>query len=153
LSAGASGSILAFDFGAKRIGVALADRAIGVAHPLAAITFEDNRRRFEAIAGLIDTWQPVLLIVGDPRADSATHHALAPRIARFVRRLRSRFTLPVELIDETLTSWSASRELSRAGMRAADQRAHIDSLAACLILESWFEERTRTTPLPGSTSG
>ena len=134
-----SGAVLGFDFGAKRIGVAVGDLAIGIAHPLERIAFEDNRRRFEAIARLIREWQPVQLVVGVPSAAPA--HPVAMQVKRFEQRLRSRFLLPVDLVDEHLTSWETSRELSRAGVRASDQKRDIDRLAACVILESWFEAR------------
>jgi len=134
-----SGAVLGFDFGAKRIGVAVGDLAIGIAHPLERIAFEDNRRRFEAIARLIREWQPVQLVVGVPSA--APSHPVAMQVQRFAQRLRSRFLLPVDLVDEHLTSWETSRELSRAGVRASDQKRDIDRLAACVILESWFEAR------------
>jgi putative Holliday junction resolvase len=134
-----SGAVLAFDFGAKRIGVAVGDLAIGIAHPLERIAFEDNRRRFEAIANLLREWQPVRLVVGVPSA--ADDHPVARQVRRFAQRLRSRFLLPVDLVDEHLTSWETSRELSRAGVRATDQKRDIDRLAACVILESWFEAR------------
>lgn len=131
-----SGAVLAFDFGAKRIGVAVGDLRIGIAHPLGRIAFEDNRRRFEAIANLIREWQPVRLIVGTPLAAG---HPVATQVGRFAQRLRNRFLLPVDLIDEHLTSWESSRKLSHAGVRAGDQKRDIDSLAACVILETWFE--------------
>lgn len=134
-----SGAVLAFDFGAKRIGVAVGDLAIGIAHPLERIAFEDNRRRFEAIARLIREWQPVRLVVGIPSA--APDHPVAMQVQRFAQRLRTRFLLPVDLVDERLTSWEASRELSRAGVRAAAQKRDIDRIAASVVLESWFESR------------
>ena len=134
-----SGAVLAFDFGAKRIGVAVGELAIGIAHPLERIAFEDNRRRFEVIARLVREWQPVRLVVGTPSASA--DHPVAIQVQRFAQRLRSRFLLPVDLVDEHLSSWETSRELSRAGVRATDQKRDIDRLAACVILESWFETR------------
>jgi putative Holliday junction resolvase len=144
-----SGPVFAFDFGAKRIGVAVGDCAIGIAHPLQQIAFEDNRRRFAAIAKLVDEWRPVRFVVGIPGSDTAADHAMATQARRFARRLQSRFALPVDLVDEHLTSWEASRALSRTGTRAREQKPHLDQLAACLILESWFEAKrsgTHTTP-------
>ena len=138
-----SGPVFAFDFGAKRIGVAIGDLGIGIAHPLTQIAFEDNRRRFEAIAQLVAEWQPVQLVVGTPADEAAARHPLATQIRRFVQRLRSRFGLPVDLVDEHLSSWQASRTLSRAGVPARRQKPHVDRLAACVILESWFEARRR----------
>ena len=135
---------MAFDFGAKRVGVAVGDTAIGIAHALDTIAFEDNRRRFDAIAALIEEWRPVRLVVGSPSGDEAREHALAPAVRRFSRRLQARFGLPVDLVDEHLSSWSASRRMTEAGINAREQKPRLDAMAASVILESWFEcERAR----------
>lgn len=145
----ASGAILAFDFGDERIGVALGDATIGIAHPLATIAFADNARRFEAINRLVEEWRPARIVVGLPGASSGGEHPLAARVRRFRERLRSRFGLPVDLVDEHLSSWEASGRMSRAGVRTSDQKPYIDQLAACVILESWFEANAAT---PGSVA-
>ena len=142
------GPVLAFDFGAKRIGVAVGDLEIGIAHPLEQIVCEDNRSRFEAIGKLVEQWRPVRLVVGLPASGASDDHAVATQVRRFAQRLESRFRLPVEFVDEHLTSWESSRSLSRAGVRAASQKRYVDQLAACIILESWFDARGRKAPLP-----
>jgi len=90
-----SGTVLAFDFGAKRIGVAVGDLTRGIAHPLSTIAFEDNRRRMDAIAALVAEWRPARLIVGVPGGERADAHPLRARIGRFVRRLQARFGIKV----------------------------------------------------------
>lgn len=134
-----AGAVLAFDFGAKRIGVAVGDTALRIAHPLATIAAEDNRRRLEAIARLVDEWHPVRFVLGCPASRGAAPHALLPALARFERRLAARFGLPVERVDESLSSWHASRRLSAAGRPAHRQKSHLDAMAACVILEDWLE--------------
>jgi putative Holliday junction resolvase len=62
-------------------------------------------------------------------------------VRRFAQRLESRFALPVDLVDEHLTSWEASRKLTHAGVGAHSQEPHIDQLAACIILTRWFDAR------------
>jgi putative holliday junction resolvase len=141
------GSVIAFDFGAKRIGVAVGDTRLRIAHPLATIAVEDNRRRFEAIARLVDEWQPVRFVLGCPASSSLEPHPLLPALQRFERRLGARFGVPVERVDETLSSWDASRRLSAAGRPARGQKPHLDAVAACVILESWFDR----SPLPAPT--
>jgi putative Holliday junction resolvase len=138
-----SGTVLAFDFGARRIGVAMGTLELAMAHPLAAIQYEDNQRRLAAIAALVQDWQPVRFIVGCPGVSDDTPHPLAPAIQRFARRLRARFALPVDLVEEALSSWAASRRLSEAGIPAREQKQRIDSMAACVILESWFATADR----------
>ena len=145
-----SGTVLAFDFGTKRVGVAVGDLAHRIAHPLSTIAFEDNRRCLDAIATLIAEWQPVRLIVGAPGGEGKDDHPLCAHIGRFVRRLSARFGIKVEVIDETLTSWAASRRLSQVGRRAEFQKHAVDAMAACLILETWFEDRRPEVTLPDS---
>jgi putative Holliday junction resolvase len=145
-----SGTVMALDFGAKRIGVAVGESSRGIAHPLAAITYEDNARRLQALGALIAEWQPVELVLGIPQQKGDPEHPLAQRIRRFARRIQTQFNMPVELVDEHLTSWSASRRLSEAGIAAKQQRQHIDAMAACAILETWFEMRKRGAILPSA---
>lgn len=140
--------MLAFDFGLRRIGVAVGDAAIGIAHPLETIAAEDNRRRFEAIAELVSEWRPVRFVVGHPVSTDGAPHPLAAAIARFERRLGARFGLPVERVDEALSSWDASRRMSAAGTPARAQKGRLDAMAACVILETWFQQR-RTPPADG----
>jgi putative Holliday junction resolvase len=132
-------TVLAFDFGSKRIGVAVGDSALGIAHPLEVIAAEDNRRRFDRIAALVEEWRPARFVVGFPAA--AEEHALTAPIARFARRLQARFGLPIERVDETLSSWDASRRLSTSGTPALKQKERLDAAAACIILETWFQQR------------
>ena len=142
-----AGAILAFDFGVKRIGVAVGDRAVGIAHPVAQITVADNRRRLEAIAKLVEEWRPIQFVVGIPSPDAAGDREIAGPVRRFAQRLKSRFGVPVDLVDEHLTSWESSRKLTAAGVRARNQKPYVDQLAACAILESWFDERRRKAML------
>lgn len=134
---GATGTILAFDFGEKRIGVALADLAVGIAHPLTTIAAEDNKTRFAAIAALIAEWKPVRLIVGEPHHADGSPHQVGRLARRFAQRLQGRFELPVELVDETLSSHAAA---------AGDGRGSLDALAAAEILTTWLTEQRKKIP-------
>ena len=139
VSAGpAAGSVLAFDFGARRIGVAVGDTAVRIPHPLARIEFEDNRRRLEAVSHLVNEWHPIRLVIGVPGSNSGGDNPVAAAARRFAQRLNARFDLPVDLIDEDLSSWEASRKLSAAGVPARSQKPLLDAQAACEILERWF---------------
>lgn len=140
--------MLAFDFGDKRIGVAVGEIERGIAHPLTTIRFEDNRRRLDSIACMIEEWHPTCLIIGVPAFESGEKHPMAAKIRRFAQRLKARFVLPIELIDETLSSWDASRELSRAGIAVRKQKDVLDAMAACAILETWFEQKQPGATLP-----
>lgn len=121
------GTVLAFDFGLKRIGVAVGEPELGTAHPLPAVSGLPEIRK------LVAEWRPVRLVVGLPVREAAPH-PLAPRVERFARQLEGRFRLPVARVDERYTSVEAESRL-----RGAKKKA-IDSVAAQLILEQYFCE-------------
>jgi putative Holliday junction resolvase len=122
-----SGTVLAFDFGLKRIGVAVGEPELGTAHPLPPIAAPG----FESIRKLVSEWRPAALVVGLPVAEQG-EHALARRVERFARQLEGRFRLPVARVDERFTSVEAESRLHGA------KRKSIDSVAAQLILEQYF---------------
>lgn len=133
------GTVLAFDFGEKRIGVAVADVSVGIAHPLQTIHAEDNKTRFAAIAALIAEWQPLQLIVGEPHHADGGAHEIARLARRFAQRLEGRFSLPVKLVDETLSSATAESRLHEQGVHGSHLKSVLDSAAACEILQTWLE--------------
>lgn len=132
------GPVLAFDFGLKRIGVAVGEWETRTAHPLATIDEESNAARFARIGALIAEWRPVELVVGLPLTLEGAPHALTHRCQRFANQLKGRFGLPVVLIDERLTSVEAQARLAEAGVRGRRARSAIDSLAAQQILDDHF---------------
>ena len=134
-----TGTVLAFDFGTKRTGVAVGDFETRLAHPLTTITAADNRARFAAIEQLIAEWRPVLLVVGIPSHADGTEHPVGKLARRFARRLQGRFGIRAELIDERLTSSEAEGLLRASGARGARLKAGLDAVAAQRILESYFE--------------
>ena len=129
-------TILAFDFGISRIGVAVGEPETETAHPLPGIALAGDAR-FAAIAALVAQWQPARLVVGLPLAANGAMHDMTRRAERFARQLRGRFRLPVELVDERFTSLEAKRRLRGRSAR----RLAVDSVAAQLILEQYFDER------------
>ncbi len=140
-----SGTVLAFDFGVKRIGVAVGELQLAQAHPLTKIHNERNDVRFAAIAALIDEWKPAVLVVGLPVALDGSPHEMTARCTRFANQLRGRFGLPVEYAEERLSSAEAEEKLRDCGYNARDAKEHLDALAAQLILQSFFEKNSRTT--------
>jgi len=134
-----SGTVLAFDFGERRIGVALGDFGLGIAHPLATIGTESNDERFAAIAALIAEWKPAQLVVGLPAHMDGVEHDLSRLCRKFANRLHGRFTLPVALVDERLTSAEASQSLREAGIGGRRQKPMLDQVAAQHILQSYFD--------------
>lgn len=135
-----TGTVLAFDFGTKRIGVAVGDFETRIAHPLATIAAVENRARFAAIGQLVAEWRPLLLVVGLPAHADGTEHLVGKLARRFAQRLHGRFGIRTELVDEGLTSHEAEGMLRAAGVRGARLKAGLDSVAAQRILETFFEK-------------
>lgn len=144
----ASGTVLCFDFGEKRIGVAIGETLLRQAHPLSVIRGEANAARFAAIAALLAEWHPCRLVVGLPLALDGTAHAMTARCTRFANQLRGRFALPVDYADERLTSCEAQERLRDTGHDAKSARQHLDAVAAQLILQSWFDQHSTSMELP-----
>ncbi len=134
-----SGTVLGFDFGLKRIGVAVGDTLLKLAHPLTTVAEEGNQRRFAAIAALIAEWQPVLVVVGLPAHADGVEHEMSAQCRRFARRLEGRFGLKAALVDERLSSAAASEDLAEIGIRGRKQKAALDQVAAQRILQSFLD--------------
>lgn len=137
-----SGTVLAFDFGERRIGVAVGEHLIHSANPLTTIDNESNEVRFAAIAALIQEWQPKLLVVGMPLSLDGSETEVTQLCKKFARRLNGRFNLPVMLVDERYSSAEASQLLNQTGIRGRAQKAMLDQVAAQTILRSYFDQLT-----------
>lgn len=135
------GVVLAFDFGTRRIGVAMGEMMLGSARPLTTIAAEANAARFEAIARLIAEWAPSRLVVGLPVSLDGAEHEMTARARRFGNQLSGRFRLPVEFADERLSSSDAEAQLRARGADPRRDKAAIDAEAAAVILQSWFDQR------------
>lgn len=140
-----AGTILAFDFGSKRIGTAVGNLELGLAHPLSTISNESRSTCFSGIAQLIEEWQPVLLVVGLPSYPDGAEHELTRRSRRFAQRLESRFGIETLLVDERYTSVTASAALRDAGVNGIKQKHMLDQVAAQLILQTYFDGRDAAT--------
>lgn len=132
-------TVLAFDFGEARIGVAVGTTELAIPHPVETIAFDDNERRFARIGELIGQWQPHRLVVGLPTHMDGTEHELSRLARKFANRLNGRFNLPVDLVDERLSSAAASDALNETGLRGRKQKPALDQVAAMQILQGWFD--------------
>lgn len=128
-------TLLAFDFGTKRVGAACGNALLRQAQPLRTIALE-GEARFQAIHKLIAEWQPDALVIGVPFHPDGAAHENTARARRFGRQLAGRFRLPVIEVDERYTT-TAARE------QGADERT-IDAAAAALILDQYFREHEPT---------
>ena len=133
------GTLIGFDFGSRRIGVAVGETSTRIASPLGAIEGEANDARFDAIGRIVDEWHPAGFVVGLPRHADGSEHAVAKLAEKFARRLQARYGVPVAFVDETLTSADAEASLKRTRTRAG-RKSDVDALAATLILQSFLDE-------------
>ena len=134
-----TGTVLGFDFGTRRIGVAVGERATATAHPLDTVTVTRNRPDWLHIGKLIDTWRPAAAVVGLPLNMDLSPTALAPAARRFGDRLAGRYHLPVHMVDERLTSRAAADALREAGASRRRFRTAINALAAQQILQRFLD--------------
>jgi putative Holliday junction resolvase len=132
-------TVLCFDFGEQRIGVAVGEHLLATANPLTTIDNESNDKRFETISKLVKEWQPKLLIVGLPLSLDGTETNVTQLCKKFARRLNGRFNLPVMMIDERYSSVEASDLLSQSGIKGRAQKEMLDQVAAKTILQSYFD--------------
>lgn len=122
--------VLGFDFGIKRIGIAMGNSLTGHAQPLAVVKAIDNAARFAQIGDLIAQWNPARLVVGEPRHPDGAEHEMTLRCRRFANQLHGRFSLPVELVDERYSS----------AVIPAKRGEIIDAKAAAIILQQYFDD-------------
>lgn len=133
-------TILAFDFGERRLGVATGTQLILKANPLTTIDNESNKVRFNLISALVDEWQPSLFVVGLPLNLQGEETEISQLARKFARRLNGRFNLPVILVDERFSSAEASEQLKAQGVHGIDQKQTLDQVAAQTILQSYFDQ-------------
>jgi len=126
--------LLALDHGRARTGVAVTDPTGTLVRPLPAIARVDTPTGMRALAAIVDRERPERIFVGDPLLLSGERGAQARAAAGFADRVRGRFGIPVELVDERLSTREASRRLAEAGNRR--DGPDLDSAAACVLLES-----------------
>lgn len=133
-----SAVLLGFDFGMKRIGVAVGQTVTKTARPLAVILANQGVPHWEALDKLIKTWQPDALVVGIPLDMAGKELSVTRAAQQFAKLLQERYQLPVHDIDERLTTKDAREQLFTQGGYKALQNTQIDSVAAQLILQTWF---------------
>jgi putative Holliday junction resolvase len=135
----AEATLLAFDYGEKRIGVALGNVLTRSARALTVIPNKSRDSRFEAIAELLREWQPDRLVVGLPSHPDGTPHAMTLQAKRFGNQLNGRFNLPVAWVDERYSSVDAEARMRERG-EYVGRGAQIDAEAACVILQQYLDE-------------
>lgn len=130
-------TLLGFDFGPRKIGIAVGQTVTHSASPLTTLRAKSQRPDWDGIGRLIAEWRPEALVVGIPYQMDDIEAGWAPRAHRFARQLEGRYHLPVHQVDERLTSMEARRQMGR---KATSLEA-VDAMAATLILETWLSEQ------------
>lgn len=136
----ASEILLGFDFGMKRIGVAVGQTVTKTARPLTIIKATDGKPQPDALKKLIKIWRPSALIVGIPLNMDGTEQKVTHAARTFADMLRKEFQLPVHEVDERLTTKAARENMFEEGGYKALQNGQVDSVAAQLILQNWLTQ-------------
>ena len=126
-------TVMAFDFGTRRIGVAVGNTLTCLGQPIKTIAEVSSDAAFKLIEGLLKKWQPNRLVVGLPCHPDGTEHEMSAKARRFGNQLQGRFHLPVEWVDERYTSAVLEGN--------PDMRDNLDAESAALILEQYFLEK------------
>jgi putative Holliday junction resolvase len=135
--------VLGFDFGTRRIGVAVGQGLTRSASALVTLSNRNGAPDWEAIGRLIGQWQPAALVVGLPLNLDGSDHEITRLARRFGNRLRGRYNLPVYTMDERLSSAAAEALLAEQGRY---DKADVDKVAAQLILQGWLEQQSTEIP-------
>ena len=136
-------TLLGFDFGTKRVGIAIGQEVTATARPLTTVTAVKHKPDWDSISKIIAEWQPDLLVVGLPLHMDGTEQEMTQAARRFSNQLNGRYQLPVELMDERLSSDEAESILSEQSASRDSMfpdKAQIDMISAQLILQSWIEQ-------------
>ena len=128
-------TLICFDYGEKRIGVAVGQTLTATATPLETIHVHNSKPDWDRIAALLHQWRPAALVVGQPLNMDGSRQLLTELAERFARQLEQRYRLPVHLADERLTTYEAKERLRDIN--------NLDPVAAQVILESWLREYTK----------
>lgn len=126
------GTVIGFDFGLKRIGVAIGQTITSTASPEAIVKSKDGKPDWEHITQLFEKWQPVAIVVGLPMRLDGTEQALTQPARKFGQRLNGRYHCPIFYIEEQLSSIEAENR----GLK----QQHIDDHAAQILLENWLQQ-------------
>lgn len=125
-------TLLGFDYGNKRIGIAVGQTLTATATPLVTVSVRRGEPDWNRIDDILREWRPAALVVGDPLNMDGTSQALTEEATAFADRLARRYRLPVHRADERLSSWEAKTRLK--------DTYNLDPVAAQAILETWLSE-------------
>ena len=137
-------TVMSFDYGTEKIGIAIGQSISSTAEPLTIIRAKDGIPNWSQITSLIESWRPNFFVVGLPYNLDGSDSKLLQRALKFAQRLNGRFNIPTFGIDERLSS-KAATEKFKTGNPKNSLRKEIDDVAAQIILETWFSEYNKKT--------
>ena len=135
-------TVLGFDYGTRRIGIATGQTITSSATPLITLDNINHKPDWTAIGHLIEQWKPDALIVGLPTYLDGSHSEMTEKALKFSRQLQGRYNLPVHTINESLSSFEAEQELQQYKKIGQHNKPEIDKMAAAIIVQSWLEQIT-----------
>lgn len=131
-------TILSFDLGLKRTGIAVGQSVTQTAQPVGQLNANNGQLDWPKLQQVLEKWQPDTIVIGDPKT---TDPHLNKLINRFKSHIQQHHKIPIIEIDETLSSAAANSELQQTGLTTKKKIGMRDQIAACLILESYFNSR------------
>jgi len=134
------GNVIGFDFGQKRIGVAIGNNISKTAQALITINSASNNQKFEVIQKIIEEWQPISIVVGVPFNVDGSEHKVTNLSKKFAKQLEQKYSLPIHLIDERYTSIEANHEIKDKKKDLKKKKLLIDQIAAKIILQSYLDQ-------------
>ncbi len=140
--------VMGFDYGARRIGIAIGNLGIQTANPLTTVLVPSSGIPWDEITPIIKEWKPSTLVVGTVSHETQNNNAIQKQVQNFCKKLNSRYHLPVETVDESNTSIKAYeilKDLRSKGQRKKINKTDIDKASAAIILDSWFSSRDSAT--------
>ena len=125
--------IIAFDYGEKKIGVAVGQTSTNSSSPLQIIFNKDNKTNWVSISSLLDEWKPDLILLGKPLNMDGSESEIMKKVDKFYKQLKSIYDADIEFIDERLTTFEA-REILKD-----EKQDNVDAHAAKILIDNWFD--------------
>ena len=125
--------IIAFDYGEKKIGVAVGQTSTNTSSPLQIIFNKDNKTNWISISSLLDEWKPDLILLGKPLNMDGSESEIMKKVDKFYKELKSIYDADIEFVDERLTTFEA-REILKD-----EKHDNVDAHAAKILIDNWFD--------------
>jgi putative Holliday junction resolvase len=136
-------TLLAFDYGERYIGVAVGNTETGIAHPAGHYEAADDESRCRGAEARVREWSAAAIVVGLPLGPEGEERPITTRCRKFARALAARTGLPVELVDERLSSAAAEETLRAAGRGGRRHKHEAHAMAAQIVLQAWLDDKVR----------